>query len=67
MDPVINLKTQLDLAKKINRIWDMCGDNGRLDQHQLSIVAEYADHLADLVIAFNEFVDKGGTIPVHTN
>ncbi len=62
MDPKINLSTQYDIAKKINKIWDMCGDNGRLDMHQLQIVAEYADHLADLVIALNEYRAKGGTI-----
>jgi hypothetical protein len=62
MDPQANLSAQLDLAKKINKIWDMCGDNGRLDHHQLEIVAEYADHLADLVIALNEYRAKGGTI-----
>lgn len=67
MDPVINLKAQLDIAKKINKIWDMCGDNGRLNQHQLEIVADYADHLADLVIDLNQHVEKGGTIPAHTN
>lgn len=63
MEPVINLKSQYDIAKKINKIWDMCGENGHLDLHQLQIVAEYADHLADLVIALNEFIDKGGKIP----
>ena len=42
MDPKINLETQYDLAKKINRIWDMCGDNGHLTTHQLQIVAAHA-------------------------
>lgn len=62
MDPKINLETQYDIAKKINRIWDMCGEKGQLTTHQLHIVSEYADHLADLVIALNEYRAKGGTI-----
>lgn len=65
MDPIANLKEQLDIAKNIQQLWDeQCDNHGKLfgkEPHRQA--AEYAERLAELVIALDECRRKGGFDP----
>lgn len=63
MDPNANLKGQLELAKEILGVWDDCDANGRLTQHQAEHVSDQAEKLAELVIALNNWISRGGFLP----
>ncbi len=63
MDPIANLNAQIDVAKKIAAIWDNCNDDGTLSKSQLYMMAEHADHIAQLVLSLNDWIQAGGDNP----
>lgn len=64
MDPIANLKEQLDLAQSIQVIWEDCDDDtGELSANQRKAVAGMADRLSELVLALDEWQRKGGFSP----
>jgi hypothetical protein len=63
MDPNANLEEQLRLAAEIQAIIDDCDDNGdNTPEQDVQLIASGA-RLAELVIALNEWIQKGGFLP----
>lgn len=60
MDPIANLKEQLELARRIQSA-EEAEDNDPIDA--ACTKAECADRLAELVIALDEWMRKGGFSP----
>ncbi len=63
MDPNANLREQLQLARDIQTTWDHCGEDGNLSLEQINHVADAANRLAELVLALNEWIARGGFLP----
>ncbi len=63
MDPKANLLEQLRLARRINTIVDACPDDGDYYDDQLKAFSETAPRLAELVLALDEWMRKGGFSP----
>lgn len=63
MDPDANLQEQLELARKIQEIQDGSDDEGNLSQEELLDVDAFGARLAELVIALDEWIGKGGFLP----
>lgn len=63
MDPIANLKEQLEIANDITRVWDDCSGDETLTAEQNDYVACKAARLAELVIALDEWQRKGGFSP----
>ncbi len=63
MDPVANLKEQLEIARSIQAIWDDCNADGTLTNNQRKSIAGMADRLSELVLALDEWQRKGGFSP----
>lgn len=63
MDPNANLQEQLAIAKHIIHTWDNCNDDGTLSLAQAADVADDANRLADLIVALDEWIRKGGYLP----
>jgi hypothetical protein len=63
MDPKANIREQLELARKIQYIWDNPEDYGGISDDQLMALANRASELAELVIALDEWRKKGGFDP----
>ncbi len=63
MDPIANLKEQLELARSIQAIWDDCHEDGTLTPEQSDIVADAANRLAELVLDLDEWIRNGGFSP----
>lgn len=61
MDPNANLAEQLELARQSQAINDAGGDELTEDQ-ELELVA-IATRLAELVLALNEWIARGGFLP----
>ena len=62
MDPIANLKEQLEIAREIQTIWDAAAE-GYLGVTDRKTVSDKADRLAELVIALDEWRRKGGFDP----
>lgn len=63
MDPITNLKEQLDLAKRITDIQDHVDDDGNMSHEDLEESEAYGARLAELVLALDEWRRKGGFDP----
>ena len=63
MDPKANLKEQLELAREITAAWDNADEDGELGENEAAAVAEKANRLAELVLALDEWLRKGGFSP----
>lgn len=63
MDPKGNLAEQLELAREINAINDAASDDGELTEEQELDIVHAASRLAELVIALDEWMRKGGFSP----
>lgn len=63
MDPIANLKEQLELAREIRAIWDDCNGDGTLTRQQQDAASEKAERLSELVLALDEWMSKGGFSP----
>lgn len=60
MDPDANLEAALERAREINELID---SRRRLDPDALEHVADLASELAQLVVALDEWLGKGGHLP----
>ena len=63
MDPNANLQEQLELAREMQAIEDASDDEGNLAQEQVDDYQLKAGRLADLMLALNEWITKGGFLP----
>lgn len=63
MDPTANLKEQVEVALDIVRTWDDCNADGTLTREMQEHVADQANRLAELVIALDEWIKRGGFLP----
>ena len=71
MDPDANLKEQLFLAKEIQKANDLAEQAWRgeecncleLNADDLYDFVNKADRLTELVLALNEWIQKGGALP----
>lgn len=62
MDPTANLKEQLALSAKIQRAYDSSDVTNYTSK--LETMADDANRLAELVIALNEWIQRGGFLPI---
>ena len=63
MDPIANLREQMEISREIQATWDGCSGDGTLTTSQAVWMADKAARLADLVLALNEWMRKGGFSP----
>jgi hypothetical protein len=63
MDPNANIAEQRECAKLINAVNDRCADDGSLTPAQQAIIVEAAGRLAELVIALDAWMSRGGFKP----
>jgi hypothetical protein len=63
MDPSTNLQEQMHLARKILQIVDECPEDGSFTTEQLEDLAEHAPRLAELVMALDGWLRRGGFLP----
>lgn len=64
MDPNANLKEQLDIARRILKVWDDCNADGTLTAGQRDFIADKSGRLAELVEALDGWMRTGGFCPV---
>lgn len=65
MDPDVNIREQIELARAIIASLDM--DLLAMSTIQTEIVIERANSLAELVLALDKWIVKGGFLPVRWN
>jgi hypothetical protein len=63
MDPIANLKDQLRIARRIRAVEDDCNSDGTLMKAQEEYLSNQACLLAELVLALDEWMSKGGFSP----
>jgi hypothetical protein len=64
MDPIANLREQLALAAKIQMLSEAEANGGQdVELARLRMVAAASERLADLVLALNDWISKGGFSP----
>ena len=65
MDPDVNIREQIELARAIIASLDM--DLLAMSTIQTEIVIERANSLAELVLALDRWIGKGGFLPARWN
>lgn len=63
MDPIANIKRQHRIAEEIVSLWSACDQDGQLAIADSDLAAEYANDLAELVLALDEWRKSGGFDP----
>jgi hypothetical protein len=63
MDPDANLKEQLELAARSQKIWDECSEDGCFTEEQEIELSQLAFRLSELVEALDGWITKGGHYP----
>ena len=62
MDPKANIQEQIELAKSIIKITDQCPEDGEFLEEQKDDICNDAIRLAELVLALDEWIQKGGFV-----
>lgn len=63
MDPNANIAEQTEVAATIMRLWDTYPDNGDKAHAIDEQIAYEGMRLAELVLALNDWIVKGGFLP----
>lgn len=63
MDPTVNLKEQLGLAREVVKVLDDCNGDGTLTIGQLEYLSGMAGEIAERITSLHEWISKGGALP----
>ncbi len=67
MDPNANLKEQREYVVEIREVLDACEDGGEYTFEQAMALGILADGLQERVKALDEWITKGGFLPIEWN